>query len=399
MTVLPQVFFDSRKARDFNGFHPWVREQSLVEPTMAIDGGAAVELLSPGGGWIGRGIYNPSSRIRVRLYQWDRGLTLDANWCIGQVERAVALREKWMERHSRLSAVRLVNSEGDGLSGLIVDRFGEYLVIQVTALAMLNWLEPITEWLQQRLTPQGILLRIDEKTARHEGMQPRDELLRGQLPAGPLEIEENGVRIQLDLISAQKTGYYLDQRNNRVRATQWMDSGPMLDVCCYLGGFSLAACRAERVTSVLAVDSSTRALEQARINAELNGCAEKFEFAQVDCFDYLEKLVAEKRQFHTVVLDPPRMASNRGQLSSALRAYHRLNVAAVNLLVSGGTLVTCSCSGRVTRADVLGMLAAVSKRTRRSIQVVESHGADFDHPVDVNCPEGEYLKCLICRVG
>lgn len=399
MTSLPQVFFDSRKARDFNGFHPWVREQSLVEPTMAIAAGQAVELLSPGGGWIGRGIYNPASHIRVRLYQWNRDQTLDTAWCLNQLERAVSLREKWMARHGQLDAVRLINSEGDGLSGLIVDRFGDYLVVQVTARAIMPWLNDAADWLNNRLNPKGILLRIDRQTAKHEGLDPQEELLRGELPDGPQHIVENGVQLQLDLVTAQKTGYYLDQRANRVRATAWMDEGPLLDVCCYLGGFSLAACKAGRATSVVAVDSSSRALEQANTNASLNGIEGMFDFVQADCFDYLEHLVEEKKQFSTVVIDPPRMASKRSQLGPAMRAYHRLNVAAVNLLAPGGTLVTCSCSGRVDRTDLMGILAAASKRTRRPVQIIEASGADFDHPIDVNCPESEYLKCFICRVG
>lgn len=398
MNAPPQIFFDSRKARDFNGFHPWVRDHALVEPAAQIPSGEVVELMSPGGGWIGRGVYNPASRIRVRLYQWDRGQALNQAWCIEQLARAVALRQRWMAQHQQHDAVRLVNSEGDGLSGLIIDRFGDYIVIQITALAMQPWLEAIADWLQTHQAPRGIFVRVESKTAQHEGMQARDELLRGEAPTGPIELTENGVKLQFDLVSGQKTGYYLDQRANRTRAAAWTDSGPMLDVCSYLGGFALAACRVGQPSNVLAVDSSARALEQARVNAELNGFS-NIDFVRADCFDYLEQLVTDRRKFQTVVLDPPRMASSRGQLGSALRAYHRLNLSAVNLLEPGGILVTCSCSGRVTRSDMMGMLASVSKRTRRSIQVVESHGADVDHPVDVNCPESEYLKCLICRVA
>lgn len=398
MNASPQIFFDSKKARDFNGFHPWVRDHALIEPAAPIASGEVVELMSPGGGWIGRGIYNPSSRIRVRLYQWNRAQQLDAQWCESQLARAVQLRETWMQRHERHEAVRLVNSEGDGLSGLIVDRFGEYLVLQVTALAILPWLDTITDWFQKELSPRGIFLRIEGKTAHQEGMEARDELLRGTLPTGPIELSENGVKLQFDLVSGQKTGYYLDQRENRRRAANWTNGGPMLDVCSYLGGFALAACHLGRPSMVLAVDSSARALEQAKVNATLNDFSQ-IEYVQADCFDYLEELVASGRKFQTVVLDPPRMASSRGQLGSALRAYHRLNLSAVNLLEPDGTLITCSCSGRVMRSDMLGMLASVSKRTRRSIQVVESLGADFDHPIDVNCPESEYLKCLICRVA
>lgn len=397
MSALPQLFLNSRKARNFTGHHPWVMSRNIIEPTAPLDPGQAVELVMPSGQWIGRGIYNPASAIRVRLYQWKQSLQLDESWCLEQLQRAVALRKDWSASNGSLDAVRLVNSEGDGLSGLIVDRFGDYLVIQVTAMAITQWLEPITSWLAETFSPKGIFVRTDEKTAKNEGLPQRDELACGDAPSGPLELLENGVRIQLDLQQGQKTGYYLDQRANRLRAAKWVSPGRMLDVCCYLGGFSLAACKWGSPSHVTAVDSSSKALAQASSNAELNGF-EQIDFVKSDCFDYLESQVTAGEKFRTVVLDPPRMASNRNQIPAALRAYHRLNLSAVNLIESGGTLVTCSCSGRVGREDFTGMLASVAKRTGRSIQIVESAGADFDHPVDVNCPETEYLKCYICRI-
>jgi 23S rRNA (cytosine1962-C5)-methyltransferase len=208
---------------------------------------------------------------------------------------------------------------------------------------------------------------------------------------------EHGIDLQLDLLTGQKTGYYLDQRSNRLQAAKWFPEGKLLDVCCYQGGFALAACKHGQVSEVLAIDSSERSLEIARANALQNGCSQ-IEFQQADCFDFLQQAVQEKMQFDGIVLDPPRMAGTRQQLSSALRAYHRLNLSAVNLLRPGGILVSCSCSGRVPREDFVGVLSSVAKRTRRRIQVLEFLRADFDHPFDVNCPETDYLKCLICRV-
>ncbi len=394
----PQLFLNVKRARNFKGYHPWVMDRSVIEPSAPLSAGETVELLFPDGRWIGRGVYNPHSRIRVRLYQWDAACELDAGWCQSQLARAVALRTARAEVHGQLSAVRLVNSEGDGLSGLVVDRFGDFLVVQVTSQAMLNWLQPITDWLAENLRPTGILLRMDPRTSASEGMEPREEVLWGESPSGPIEIVEHDVRLKIDLLSGQKTGYYLDQRANRLRAAQWVAEGPLLDVCCYLGGFSLTAARWGKATQIMAVDSSNRALEQADENAKHNGF-DNIDFVQADCFDYLEHLSQEKRKFQTVVLDPPRMASNRAQVTAALRAYYRLNLSAVNVLQPGGILVTCSCSGRVERSDFTGMLASVARRTGRAIQIVESFGADFDHPVDVNCPETEYLKCFVCRVS
>lgn len=394
----PQLFLNVKKARNFKGYHPWVMDRSVIEPSAPLVAGETVELLFPDGRWIGRGVYNPNSRIRVRLYQWDAALELDAEWCQSQLARAVTLRRMRADVDGQLSAVRLVNSEGDGLSGLVVDQYADYLVVQITSQAMLNWLQPITEWLAEYVQPTGILLRIDSRIAASEGMDARDEVIWGQSPGGLVEIVEHQVRYSIDLLGGQKTGYYLDQRANRLRAAQWTSTGPMLDVCCYLGGFSLAAARWGKATKITSVDSSGRALEQADENARSNGL-ENIDFVQADAFDYLEHLSAEKQKFQTVVLDPPRMASNRAQVTAALRAYYRLNLSAVNVLQPGGILVSCSCSGRVERSDFAGMLASVARRTGRAIQIVESFGADFDHPIDANCPETEYLKCFICRIS
>ncbi len=390
-----QLFLNTRKSGSFLGQHPWVLEKSIIEPTVPLDPGTIVDLMHPKGYWIARGVYNPLSRIRVRLYQWEQSTDLDDTWLRGQLEGAVSMRDAWQEAHGPLDAVRLVNSEGDGLSGLIIDRFLNYLVVQFSSIAMQRWSNTIVEWLQQRFQPAAIFLRIDQKTAANEGTEDRDEVI-GVVPDQPIELKECGVRIQLDLASGQKTGYYLDQRANRMRAAQWVQPGAMLDVCSYLGGFSLAACRWGKPTSVLALDSSKRALEQAAANATLNGFSQ-IQFEQADCFDRLGQMQQSSDKFQTIVLDPPRMASNRGNVAAALRAYHRLNSLALELLVPGGILVTCSCSGRVSREEFAGVLAAVASRQRRSVQIIECLGADFDHPIATNCPESEYLKCLICR--
>ena len=274
----------------------------------------AGRMVTPGG-WIGRGIYNPHSRIRVRLYQWVREAPLDEGWLHGRLQQAVALRRDWMQRHQPLDAVRWVNSEGEGLSGLIIDQFGEFVVIQLTALAMAGWESSLVGWISETLRPGGILLRVDASTAKAEGLAAREELVFGALPAGPIEIDELGVKLRLDPRSGQKTGSYLDQRSNRRLAADWIGDGPMLDVCCYHGGFALAAHRWARPSRITAVDSSLKALTQAEMNAQLNGA--DIDFVQADCFDYLSDLCETDAAFDTVVLDPPRMAAQRSQISAA----------------------------------------------------------------------------------
>ncbi len=391
-----EIFLDKRNSQNFSGFHPWVLDRSVIEPTSRPSAGQIVDLVHANGSWIGRGVYNPHSRIRIRLYQWRKESSLDQNWLCEQLSQAVAMRKRWMERHGKLDAVRWVNSEGDGLSGLIVDQFGEFITIHLTAMAMLAWESSIVQWFAENLTPQGIFLKVDQSTATAEGIEAKELVAFGVQPSEPVVVSEGPVKVLVDLGVGQKTGYYLDQRNNRQRAARWMGSGRVLDVCCYLGGFSLAAHAIARPSSITAVDTSAKVLEQAQRNAELNGA--EIDFVQADCFEFLGSLIETKEQFETVILDPPKMASNRSQIQSALRAYHRLNLSAVNLLEPGGMLVTCSCSGRISRDDFRGMLASVAQRSRRSIQIVESLGADFDHPIMAHCPETEYLKCFICRV-
>jgi len=391
-----EIFLKASRSRTFKGYHPWVMEGSIVEPTSPVDAGQIVELVNVQGGWIGRGVFNPHSRIRIRMYQWQRDAQLDQRWFVEQLERAKKLRLHWMAQHQSLDAVRWINSEGDGLSGLVVDQFGKFFVVQINAAAILRWESALIDWIRDNFSPQGIMLRVDAKTAKVEGIPEREELVFGELTSGPIEIQDCDLRIQLDLQHCQKTGYYLDQRTNRIRAARWMSSGPMLDVCCYLGGFSFAANRIAKPSKITAIDSSMNALKQAEANAELNQI--EVDWVQADCFDYLNELVENKAQFETIVLDPPRMASQRGQLQNALRAYHRLNFYAVRLLKPGGILVTCSCSGRISRHEFAGILGSVAQRSRRSIQIVESLGADFDHPISAQCPESEYLKCCVCRV-
>lgn len=391
----PQIFVRSDKANVLSSRHPWVWDKTIIEPAVPLAPGTVVDLLLPDGRWVGRGIYNPASRIRVRVYQWSNSEPLDDAWIAAKLSAACSLRDRWQAVHGTLDAVRLVNSEGDGLSGLVIERFGAFAVVQVTAAGVLPWLPMIGDWLSNRYELAGVWLRVDEKMAKAEAMAAEERTLHGAAPASPITIEEHGVKLSIDLTAGQKTGYYLDQRTNRLQAARWMH-GRMLDVCTYAGGFALAACRHGRPREVVAIDASARALGEAAHNAELNGF-DAIRFVQADCFDEMERLSTAGERFDSIVLDPPRLAGSREHKAAALRAYHRLNLLALQLLSPGGVLVTCSCSGRVTRDEFLGTLTSCARRSRRELQILEQRGPDFDHPWEVTCPEGEYLKCVIAR--
>ncbi|MGN6546098.1 MAG: class I SAM-dependent rRNA methyltransferase [Aureliella sp.] len=392
----PQIFVRSDKANVLASRHPWVWDKTIIEPAVALPAGSIVDLLLPDGRWVGRGVYNPASRIRVRVYQWSNAAPLDDAWLASKLSAACALRDQWQSIHGPLDAVRLVNSEGDGLSGLVVERFGAFAVVQVTAAAVMPWLPTLGDWLSKRYALEGIWLRVDEKMAKAEGMAAEERVLGGAAPAGPIVIQEHDVKLSLDLTAGQKTGYYLDQRTNRLEAARWM-RGRMLDVCTYAGGFALAACRHGTPEEVIAIDASARALGEAAGNARLNGF-DAIRFVQADAFEELERLNKAGERFDCIVLDPPRLAGSREHKAAALRAYHRLNLTALQLISPGGTLVTCSCSGRVSREEFLGTLTSCARRARRELQILEQRGADFDHPWEATCPEGEYLKCVIARV-
>jgi 23S rRNA (cytosine1962-C5)-methyltransferase len=359
--------------------------------------GDVVDLATHDGRFVARGLWNPHSRIRVRLYAFDAATKLDDAFWRARIGAAVALR-KDLGLDDRAGAARLVNSEGDDLSGLIVDRYGDYLAVQVTALAMATRLEVFCDALEAAVAPRGILLRGAERgLAKLEGLALPDRLIRGAAPTGPIFVHEHGLRFGVDLAEGQKTGYYLDQRDNRQAAARHARGRRVLDMFCYSGGFAVACAVSGGARSVLAVDASGRAVALARANAELNA-ATTVTAEESDAFDKLDALAAAGERFGMIVLDPPKFARSRAAADDALRAYHRINRVAVGLLEPGGILVTCSCSGSVTRDDFHRMLAGVAQRAGRPIQILESRGAAPDHPVSASCLEGEYLTCVIARV-
>jgi len=391
------VILKPKRARPFFGRHPWVLDSAGQRVEGSPADGDVVDLATHDGTFVARGLWNAASRLRVRLYAFDPAVRLDDALWRSRLEAAVALRRS-LGLDEPAGAARLVNSEGDDLSGLIVDRYGDYLAVQVTALAMGRRLEALADMLVAIVAPRGILLRGAERgLSQLEGLQLPDRVLRGAAPTGPIFVTEHGLKFGVDLAAGQKTGYYLDQRDNRHAAARYARGRRVLDMFCYSGGFAVAAAVAGAARSVLAVDSSAKAAALARANADLNGAA-NVTVEAADAFEKLDALRAAGERFGMVVLDPPKFARSRAALDDALRAYHRINRVAVDLLEPGGILVTCSCSGSVSREVFLEMLGGVAQRSGRGLQILEARGAAPDHPVSASCLEGEYLKCVIARV-
>ena len=392
------VVLKPKRARPFFGRHPWVLDTAVLRLDGTPADGDVVDLATHDGTFVARGLWNASSKLRVRLYAFDAATRLDDGLWKSRIASAVALRQS-LGLGDVGGATRLVNSEGDDLSGLIVDRYGEWLSVQVTALAMSHRLDTICDALESLVAPKGILLRGAERgLAKLEGLHLPDRLVRGTAPSGAIFVTEHGLKFGVDLAEGQKTGFYLDQRDNRQAATRFARGRRVLDMFCYSGGFATACAVSGGARSVLAVDSSAKATALAKANADLNGAAN----VSVETADAFEKLAALKTagdHFGMVILDPPKFARSRASLDDAMRAYHRINRLAVDLLEPGGILVTNSCSGAVSREDFLVMLAGVAQRSGRTIQLLECRGAAPDHPVSAGCLEGEYLKCIIARVA
>ncbi len=357
--------------------------------------GQVVELLDHDGNWIGRGVINPASRLRVRLHAFDRELQIDDQLWRDRIEGAIQ-RRRLTGPPEPDGAERLIFSESDLISGLIVDRYADCLGVQFTSAGLMRWKEGILDHLKAATGARSIMVRMDEKTAKHEGVEPLESWYDGSELTAPVMYRQNGLELAVDLRAGQKTGSYLDQRLNHLTAAQYLIGRRVLDVCCYTGGFGLVAAKAG-AKSVVSIDSSRVALEEGR-NAANRNQIEQIEFREGDCFDMLKELGEQGERFDGVVLDPPRFAGSRHQIDRALRAYGRLNSLAVDLLSPGGVLVTCSCSGRVSRADFLNMLVEVGKRRHRDLIVMEQRGPTPDHPVAISCPESDYLKCVIAQV-
>jgi 23S rRNA (cytosine1962-C5)-methyltransferase len=394
---LPRVYVKPRRARPFFARHPWVFVTSIERVDGEPAPGDEVEVFSHERQFIARGLYNPKSAIRVRLYRWSNE-PLDEPYWSRLLAQAVRLRRDGLGLGGPQSAYRVVSSEGDGISGLTVDRYAGWLVVQFTSLALYERRADLLRLLLEQTGAEAILSRTERGIVEQEGLTLHDEALVGRLPDGPLEIVEHGITYLVDLKAGQKTGFYLDQSSNRRAVADYCRGKRVLDLFCYTGGFALSALRHGEATSAFGIDSSATAITLARQNAAANHLpAARFEAA--DVFETLETLHAQGERFGVVICDPPKFARHPKGVEEAIKGYLRLNRAALDVLEPDGLLVTCSCSGLVDRplfADVLGQVAELSGRP---IQILDQRGQAPDHPVSASCLETEYLKCFLCRVG
>lgn len=369
--------------------HPWIYQGELTALPTDIAPGGIVDVLDSCGRFVGRGYYNPASQICVRILTRTQE-AIDADFFDRRLAEAIALRRRLLPD---VDALRLVFSESDFLPGLIVDRYGDFLVVQFLTLGMDIRRELLLDLLVRRLEPRAIQERSEAGARRHEGLEPRVGACFGEVP-DEVGIQDGGMRCFVDLRGGQKTGYFLDQRENR-RAVAGLAGGRrMLDCFCHSGMFGIAAAQAGAV-SVLGVDIDPGALRLAERNASLNFVQERCAFLEANAFDFLRAAAAEGREYDLVVLDPPAFTKSKLRVEQALRGYKEINLRAIKLLAKGGILVTCSCSHHVSPSVFQEVVQAAAMDAGRRLRLLQRRSQAPDHPVLLGIPETEYLKCLI----
>ena len=403
---VPVVCLRKGSAKPLHGGHPWVFADAIAR----IDGpkpaaGDEVRVIDEPGVCLGRGFFSPGSAIPVRiLTRLDQPIT---NEFIGAgIDAAISLRRNVLglgpgakNPSGESTAYRLINSEGDGLPGLIVDTYGDYLVVQSGTAGIERRLNFILDTLQERLGPKGILDRGDARARAVEKLQPaKTGPLRGNAPDVIQIVRINGLEHAVDLRAGcgQKTGLYLDQRQNRVRFAEFAPGRDVLDVCCYSGGFTLHAAKAG-AKSLTLIDSSEEALQLAKTNLERNGINDA-DLYQADWTAGFKLLREARRQFGLVVVDPPKFSRSRDTVLHALSGYRDLNAHVLRFVAPGGVLFTCSCSGNVSETDFERAIAAALRVAGRRGTVLERRSAADDHPLLPGFDQGRYLKCLVVHV-
>ncbi len=393
----PTASLKPHRDESLPGGHLWIFSGALQQAPRWVEAGGLLDVKSSTGQFVARGYYNPQTDIAIRILTRDPEEAIDAEFLRRRVRSAVALRQVFDPAVT--NAYRLIQSEGDGLPGLIVDRYADVLVAQVHTLGMEQLWPLLLAPLLEETGAQGIVLRNDSQSRRREGLTVEEPVVVvGAVPEQVL-IRENGVQFQVDPREGQKTGFFLDQRDKRAALQKYARGKRVLNCFSYTGGFSVYAALADLATHTTSVDVSVPAIEAARQHFLLNGLnSDKHEFMVADVFEYLEAAHRREEQFDVVILDPPAFAKTQSARSQALKAYRRLNTLGMQVLRPGGILLSCSCSGVVGMDDLLGAISLSAQRLHHSVQLLESYTHSLDHPINLAMPETAYLKAVFCRV-
>lgn len=377
--------------------HPWVFSGAVSRMEGKARLGETIDIVDAQGKWLARGAFSPESQIRARVWTFDKDELIDIAFFTRRLQQAQQWRD-WLAERDGLDSYRLIAGESDGLPGVTIDRFGNFLVLQLLSAGAEYQRAAIISALQTRYPQCSIYDRSDVAVRKKEGLALAQGPVVGELPPDLLPIQENGMKLYVDIKAGHKTGYYLDQRDSRLATRRYVADKRVLNCFSYTGGFAVSAlmgnCR-----QVVSVDTSQEALDVAKKNVELNKLdLSKAEFIRDDVFKLLRKYRDQGETFDVIVMDPPKFVENKSQLQGACRGYKDINMLAIQLLNPGGVLLTFSCSGLMNTDLFQKIIADAAIDAGRDVQFIEQFRQAADHPVIAPYPEGLYLKGFACRV-
>lgn len=387
-----RISLKKNEDRRIKAGHPWVFSNEIGRIEGVLEPGAACELFDVSGNFIGTGYHNSHSLIAVRLLSRQQEDIDSVAFFERRIAAALAHRRSI---YPQMETFRLIYGESDFLPGLVVDKYGDYLSLQLLSAGMDRRRDLILEALQRLLAPKGIMGRNDVAVRGMEGLTEGVELMQGSIPDAVL-MQENGLKFEVDLRNGQKTGGFLDQKENHLLLQNISKNKDVLDCFCYSGSWASHA-GFYGARSVLGLDISGRAVALAGRNAALNGLSDRVSFEECDAFDRLRSLKLEERSFGVVVMDPPAFVKNRKNLAEATKGYITINRRAMELLEPGGYLISCSCSYHMGREPFREMLATSARQAKREVRIVTVRSQAPDHPVTLSFPESEYLKCVVLQ--
>jgi 23S rRNA (cytosine1962-C5)-methyltransferase len=371
--------------------HPWIFQKMVEKPADRIPGGTIVDIVDRDNQWVGRGFFNWHSRIALRLLTSKPDEAIDTAFFASRIERAVELRRKLLNLDAVTNAYRVVFSEGDGLSGLVVDRFGSTIVVEFFSAGMFRVRQIILDLLKNHFPDSTFYWFAEEHVQKQESFD-----CHAVEPPPPGVITEHGLRFRVAPGSKHKTGFFVDQRDNRKQLASFCTGKRVLDLCCNTGGFSVYAKALGQAEEVVGVDLDEAAIELAKQNANLNQA--KVRFVKADLFTWLRDVRPAGQPFDVVVLDPAKQTRDREEIDYALKRYFDMNKLALQAVAPGGIFLTCSCTGLISEEMFLETLRRAAWQVSRTLQVIHVSGAGPDHPFLVHVPEGRYLKAVFCRV-
>jgi len=391
---MPSIQLKPRHDRRVKQGHLWIFSNEIKGPLRDYPPGTIVDIIDARGRFLAKGYLNPHSLIAARILSWEKEETIDEEFFLKRIWAAWEYRQKI---YPGREALRVVYSEGDLLPGLIVDKYNRCLVVQFHTWGMESMKDMVLNALEEVFKPTTIVMRNDVPVRRLEGLPLEKGLERGELRE-PLVIREDGLQFQVDVLEGQKSGFFFDQYENRLAMRRYIKAGQVLDCFCYTGAWALHAASAG-AELVIGLDCSAKALDLARINAQLNGLTERCRFYRTDIFEGIEDLVGDGIRFDLVILDPPALAESRKTLVTALKGYEKINYQALKLLKTGGLLITSSCSYHVRLEQFQETVLRAAKKAGRALRLLRYGHQAPDHPVLISVPETQYLKTLFLSVN